>query len=287
MRIAIISDTHVCEVARAFNDNCAVAVDWIDAAGVDLVVHLGDVTSDGVGAADHFQTARRLFAGLKTPIRFIPGNHDVGDNPAGAEPTHEPQVEPSTLATFRSFFGDDHWVLKQSDWTLIGLDSQLFGRGDALEDDQFAWLASALASVSGRIGLFVHKPLFRDAPGDGHRNPRYTPAAARRRLLERLAPHDWRFIVSGHVHQWRQLSLAGVDHIWAPSAAFVIPDLVQETIGEKTVGLLLLELGPDGHTVSLHRPTGMARHDIADHADVYPQLTAMLAELRAAAGTKA
>lgn len=284
MRIAVITDTHLCEVAEAFNQNCEAAIAWIDAAGVDLVVHLGDVTADGVNAPENFATARRIFGRLRTPIRYVPGNHDIGDNPADADPTHEPLVEPRALAAFRSGCGDDRWVHALPGWTLIAVNSQLFGRDDAQEDEQFAWLASALASASGRIGLFAHKPLFREAPNDGHVNPRYTPAAARRRLLAMLAPHDWRFVVTGHVHQWRRHCFAGVDHVWAPAAGFVIPDLLQETIGEKTVGVLLLELGADGHAAALHRPPGMKRHDLADHADVYPQLTAMIADLRARHG---
>lgn len=150
-----------------------------------------------------------------------------------------------------------------------------------LEDDQFAWLASTLASSSGRIGLFGHKPLFRTGPADGHITLRYAPRAACRRLLDLLAPRDWRFVASGHVHQWRRASISGVDHVWAPSTGFVVPDLMQETVGEKIVGVLLLELGPESHSVSLHRPPGVKKLDLADHADVYPQLTAMLAALRA------
>jgi hypothetical protein len=51
--------------------------------------------------------------------------------------------------------------------------------------------------------------------------------------------------------------------------------LKQERIGEKTVGALMLELEGHGHRFTLVTPAGLARHDILDHPEVYPQVKAI------------
>jgi hypothetical protein len=127
----------------------------------------------------------------------------------------------------------------------------------------------------------LHKPLFRDGPADTEAHIRYVPAAPRARLLALLASRDLRFVLSGHAHQSRRLTVDGVEHVWAPSTAFCIPDAVQEPIGVKRVGLLELELTAAGHRFTELAPPGLVAHDLIDHAEVYPQVTALRAKLAA------
>jgi hypothetical protein len=169
-------------------------------------------------------------------------------------------------------------------WTLIGLDAQLLALGVAEEEAQFAWLAQTLAYAAGPIGLFLHKPLFRHGWEDQELHPRYVPLAPRRRLHGLFAGRDLRFVANGHTHQRRSLSVDGVEHLWAPSCAFVVPDLMQEWIGEKVVGAMTLTLEPRAHRFTFHVPPGVARHDLADYADVFPKLRQTLAKAAAARG---
>jgi hypothetical protein len=88
----------------------------------------------------------------------------------------------------------------------------------------------------------LHKPLFLYGPQDDEPHVRYIPEAPRRRLLALLRCHELGFILSGHAHQSRRLVRDGVEHRWAPSTAFCLPDGMQERIGDKEVGVLTLTL---------------------------------------------
>jgi 3',5'-cyclic AMP phosphodiesterase CpdA len=280
MKIALIADSHLAPHAPAFNANTEAALAWIDQAGADLAVHLGDITADGIGEASQLDFAAQVLRGLKTPIRCIAGNHDIGDNPAGGVAEAHDPLDPSRLAHFETLFDEERWSLEVDGWTLIGLNAQRFGFGEAGEAAQFAWLGRALGAARGPCGLFLHKPLFRTDWNDDLHHPRYAPLPSRRRLQALLTGVDLRFVVSGHTHQWRRGLVDGVEHVWAPSCAFTIPDLMQEPIGEKRVGALILTLKDGGHSIELHRPEGLLDQDLADHPEVYPELERLLQDLR-------
>jgi hypothetical protein len=50
--------------------------------------------------------------------------------------------------------------------------------------------------------------------------------------------------------------------VWMPSAGFVLPDDMQARIGEKVVGIGLLELNAGSMGFDLWCPDGMNRHDL-------------------------
>ena len=52
-------------------------------------------------------------------------------------------------------------------------------------------------------------------------------------------------------------------HLWIPSSAFVMPDWMQVPVGDKVVGLGLLELGRRDLRFELSSPEGMLRHDLS------------------------
>jgi hypothetical protein len=58
-----------------------------------------------------------------------------------------------------------------------------------------------------------------------------------------------------------------------------VPDGMQERIGDKVVGVLVLELGDAGHRVDLVTPDGLVRHNLLDHPAAYPKLGALRAQL--------
>jgi hypothetical protein len=134
------------------------------------------------------------------------------------------------------------------------------------EAEQFDWLAAELASTRGKpVALFLHKPLYLDAPDDPEIEAsaiRYVPPAPRRRLLEMLGGVDLRLVASGHVHQRRDYTYLGVRNIWAPSAGFIISDKRQERIALKEVGLVEYRFTPDSYEVRHIRAPGMIDVDL-------------------------
>ena len=274
MRLVLVSDTHITPRAAAFGDNWEAVRVWIEARAPDLVVNLGDISADGAHDPGELEAARLAIGRLSRPMRFLPGNHDIGDNPIAAGAPNEHPLDLARLADYRRLFGPDRWVFEAGRWAIIGLNAQLFATGTDEESAQFAWLEAELRGRSGPVGLMLHKPLFRNGPGDTEAHVRYVPASARRGLLALLAPCDLRFVLSGHVHQMRRLEVDGVEHIWVPSTAYCIPDAMQERIGEKTVGIAVLELTDRGHSFEFATPPGLVRHNLLDHPGVYPKLSA-------------
>jgi hypothetical protein len=67
------------------------------------------VTVDGLGDPTHFHHARSLSTEWPTPIRYVPGNHDIGDNPPGswlAATAAEAGDRPVALVLHRPLFQD-------------------------------------------------------------------------------------------------------------------------------------------------------------------------------------
>lgn len=274
MKIALITDTHLSAEAAAFRENCDAVRGWVARLAPDLTVHLGDITVDGSKYPEQLGYAADAFTDWPGELRFLPGNHDIGDN---IDPHHhskyEPRIDAERLQRYRATFGPDRWSFRDGDWTVVGLNAQLFGAGDDQEQDQSNWLDDTLAEVDGPLGLMLHKPLFRNGHADTERHHRYLPIPERRGLTDRLATKDLRFVVSGHTHQHRRIVVEGVEHVWAPSSAFLIPDGMQERIGDKVVGVMTLTLTPDGHAFDFAEPTGVGQHSIGDHLQLYPQLS--------------
>lgn len=279
MRIALISDTHLAERAPDFAANAKAALTWIDVMAPDAVIHLGDVTVDGAFHPEEMDFARDVFGGRA--VYWLPGNHDIGNPPCVPQSPSESVFSATALNHFRKTLGEDHWAIEAEGWQIVGLNAQLFGLDDAEEEAQFGWLERTLATSRAKLGVMLHKPLFRNGPSDTEKHQRYLPVDARRRLTAMLDRRDLRFVITGHTHQLRTIKVDGVEHLWAPSSAYFIPDALQERIGKKHVGVMLLELKPDRHEWSFVMPDGVRQNDLSDYADVYPEVAEHLAHKRA------
>jgi 3',5'-cyclic AMP phosphodiesterase CpdA len=274
MKILLVADTHLAPHARQFRENWEAIRHWIDTIQPELLVHLGDITAHGVDDPTQIAAVASFFDDLPCKIMFLPGNHDIGDNPKAPGLPGEQALEPRSLREYRRVFGPDRWSLDLDGWQVIGLNAQLLGTESREEEEQFSWLSAELSRRNGALGLLLHKPLFRSGPGDDEVHVRYVPAIPRRRLIAALEARDLRFVASGHAHQARQFVVNGVEHVWVPSASFFIPDEVQERIGEKKVGVVTLELAPSRHRFDAHYPLGLKQHNLLDHPDVYPEVAA-------------
>ena len=103
---------------------------------------------------------------LPVPCRFLPGNHDIGDNVISGK--MEKRVNDERRARFVNYFGEERWAFEQAGWSFIGLNSQLLGSdGQPAEAEQWKWLEGTMAALESRpIALFLHKPLFLDHPSE-------------------------------------------------------------------------------------------------------------------------
>jgi 3',5'-cyclic AMP phosphodiesterase CpdA len=265
-RLTQISDTHLARRYQTLTDNFHRVSDYIDATRPDLVVNSGDLAFDGPTAPDDLEFASTLHRALPVRCRYLPGNHDIGDNPtAVGAPPSQPVTE-QDRQTFVSIFGEDRWRFDAAGWHFIGLNSLVMNTGLASEAEQFDWLASQLASAGTRpVALFLHKPLFLNSPDDPElaaTSVRYVPMPARSRLLQMLGSADVRLIASGHVHQQRDFTYRHARHIWAPSAGFIISDKRQEVIGIKHVGLVEYRFQPGGFEVGFVKAPGQVDIDL-------------------------
>jgi 3',5'-cyclic AMP phosphodiesterase CpdA len=265
-RLTQISDTHLTRRLTNLTDNFHRLSEYIDATRPDLVINSGDIAFDGPTSPGDLDFAKSLHDALPVACRYLPGNHDIGDNPTQIGPVPAQRVSEGDRQAFVSVFGDDRWRFEAAGWCFIGLNSLVMNSGLASEAEQFDWLARELAAASVKpIALFLHKPLYLNAPDDPELEAtsiRYVPQPARRRLIEMLRVADLRLVASGHVHQRRDFTFAHVRHIWAPSAGFIISDRLQERIATKEVGLVEYRFQPDSFEVRHVKAPGQIDVDL-------------------------
>jgi 3',5'-cyclic AMP phosphodiesterase CpdA len=248
-RLTQISDTHLARRLPTLTDNFHRVSEYIDATRPDLVVNSGDLAFDGPASRDDLEFARELHGALPVPCRYLPGNHDIGDNPTRIGPVPPQPATEQDRETFLAIYGEDRWRFDTAGWCFIGLNSLVMNTGLACEVEQHDWLASELSGANGKpVALFLHKPLYLNAPDDPELDAtsiRYIPMPVRSRLVEMLRAVDLRLVACGHVHQRRDFTYRHIRHVWAPSAGFTISDARQEVIGTKEVGLVEYRFQPD------------------------------------------
>ena len=154
-RLTQISDTHLARRYQSLTDNFHAVAEHIDSTRPDLVVNSGDLAFDGPTSRDDLEFARELHAALPVPCRYLPGNHDVGDNPTELGPAPSQPTTEHDLKIYRSVFGEDRWRFEAAGWCFIGLNAQVMNTGLASEAEQFEWLASQLASCQRQTGRAV------------------------------------------------------------------------------------------------------------------------------------
>ena len=265
-RLTQISDCHLARLLPKLTENFHRVSEYIDATRPDLVVNSGDLAFDGPAQRDDLEFAKTLHAALPVSCRYLPGNHDIGDNPTKVSPPPSQPVTEASQQAFLSIFGEDRWRFEAAGWCFIGLNSLVMNTGLAREAEQFDWLVSQLSGVNGKpVALFLHKPLYLNAPDDPELAAtaiRYIPQPARSRLIEMLRAVDLRLVASGHVHQRRDFTRGHIRHVWAPSSGFIISDKEQEVIGIKEVGLVEYRFQPDGFEVRHIRAPGQTDIDM-------------------------
>jgi 3',5'-cyclic AMP phosphodiesterase CpdA len=262
--VLLVSDTHL-----APDGNGGAQANWdavlrhIGAAPPDLVLHLGDLTNEGAREPGDLQFGSEQLDRLTVPWRAVPGNHDIGDNPWPGLPA-ELVVDESRRQRWLDVIGTDHWSLTAEGWTLLAINAQLPGSGLAAEAAQWSWLEQQVRAERGNdqlIALVTHKPVAgTDAEMATAPPYRFWPASARDRLADVFGDTPPALVISGHVHQYRQLRLGGTDHLWAPTTWAVLADEVQPVFGAKRCGIVSVEFaGRTPPQPALIEPAGIAQ----------------------------
>ena len=282
IRIWQVGDTHLSVERPFFQGNWDAFAALVAAERPDLVVHSGDLALDAAERPGDLDAGQAAMRALASDWLVIPGNHDVGDNQA---PGHAPKrpVSAPLLATWRARFGACRWHRDIGAWRIIGLNAQLLADAPpaplaAEAEAQWEFLARSL-DTERPVLLFMHKPLFVTVPGaQAEPTLRYVPPAAAARLLALIGTTTVRIVASGHVHQHRQRSHAGIAFVWAPATAFTVPDRLQAPVGSKDLGFVAFDLHEDGSFhVSVVVPDSFVANDITDFPAAYPKPAAVAA----------
>ena len=269
-RIAQISDTHLSADKPFFVGNFERIGAALRASRPDLVLNSGDISLSGETKENDLSAARALHEAIGLPVRFLPGNHDLGDS-------HDLAAHGAAVITderrsrYLAHFGADFWTLDVPGWRLLALNTQLLGSHLAAVAQQEDAIIEATASLGARkLALFLHMPLFDQVADEPAMTGRFVDPAPRRALLARLRLAPPALIASGHVHQYRDSWLDGERHVWAPSTGYVIPDCLQPIYGLKQVGFVEHRLEPDGrHESRLIQVPGVPTLTIDDFPEAY------------------
>lgn len=265
-RIVQVADIHLGAGEEHHLDNWLKVAAWISRERPDLVVVNGDlVMGDPDNDADH-AFARAQIGRIPVACRYLPGNHDIGDNVISGKMIK--RVDDARRARFATHFGEERWAFEAAGWGFVGLNSQLLGsNGQAAEAEQWTWLAHTLTQFNDRqVALFLHKPLFLDHPTEpDHEDPTLRQSCidsgSRARLLDLCRRHRVRLVSSGHKHQTRSFSLDGIYYLWGPSTACVNSPPTTLHWGTREVGFIDYRFRPSGFD---HRIVGadfLFRHE--------------------------
>jgi hypothetical protein len=207
----------------------------LEEKGSHLLVSSGDFAAHG--EAPFYGIALDAFAGagIRTPTRVVPGNHDLFPR-RHRDPT-------IGRAVFEQRLGPRWWSLRTGPVLVVGLDDAL----GPLDAEQDAWLRGVLAAHPGTPWVVVcHRPPRRlDLPGtppDGDLKGLVALFEARPPLL----------VVSGHLHRYAEAVVAGVPYVVNAHGG----DVQGFGLGRGEFELLHLRVAPDGSVareVTRHR----------------------------------
>jgi hypothetical protein len=251
LRVGIVGDQTWSPDLDAAYAVLAAGVDRLAAAGVDLVLHTGDLvesTREPAEVRRDFARAAAILDGLPVPWYLAAGDHDV--NPPAYR---QGSPDRSRERLFQELYGARVPAVRRRPWYafdaggvhFVALDSQQALHADPrygdtflarLHDDQLGWLAADLAAHPGPTVVFLHQPLWYQWSGW-------------QSVHELLRRHGVVAVISGHLHYDQAGGrLDGVEYLTVGATG----GLVKE--GDRDAGAVhhvsVLEIGP-GERVEL------------------------------------
>lgn len=270
-RFAVITDTHLnqgedeCnspfEVNRLANQRMRYVLADLNERELDFVIHLGDLVHPVPAVENLYNRAAKEFheqvAGLKHPLHFIPGNHDVGDKPNPWAPAGT--VTKAFLDLYAQHFGPGYFAFEHKGCHFLFINAQVINTGLAEEQQQRIWLEQYLETHSReRLFLSTHYPPYLNTVDeDEHYDNIAIPG--RQWLLDLLERYEVEVLFAGHVHHFWYYRHARTDCYLLPSTAFVRQDyseMFRSDIAEgfeggrndyPKLGYFLVDVHSDGH----------------------------------------
>jgi 3',5'-cyclic AMP phosphodiesterase CpdA len=221
MRIVQITDTHLSTKVGLTAANLERIAAFVnEQLRPDLIVHTGDIVVISPDVPEDRALALAAHGAFDAPIRFLSGNHDVGE--PGPAPWAGLGVSSARIAAHREMFGPDRFVEHTPDWTIVGLASELMGSGLPEEEEQWNWLTEALSEpASTPVALFLHKAIFPDPSLPAHGEASMWIAEPARERLMAIAGGRIASVGSGHLHHFIRREREELLEIWGPSTAFI------------------------------------------------------------------
>ena len=219
--IVQISDTHLGDHhAPHAAENLRQAVKIINDLHPDAVILSGDIGEN----SQAWDEARSILKKLKSPLYYVPGNHDV----------HSNDVE-----RYRNVFGKDYYEFQVKFVHFVVIDSQLLGNYDVYgakspaplppetEDESermLSWLngMSEERHTSGQVVIGVqHIPVFHDGRFPDPKPYWVISEPYRSKEMKALRQLGIRDMLAGHWHNGRVFDREGITWHVAPSTAWL------------------------------------------------------------------
>lgn len=219
--IAQLSDTHIGEKrAPHASENLRHAVEMINDRHPDAVILSGDI---GENPKD-WDEAKSILKKLKSPIYYVPGNHDV----------HTDDVE-----RYRKVFGKDYYEFRVKYARFIVIDSELLGNYDKYdakvplplppetEDESermLSWLDSLADEQRGKNEVVIgvqHIPVFHDGRFPDPKPYWVISEPYRSREMKVLREMGIKHMLVGHWHNGRVFEREGITWHVAPSTSWL------------------------------------------------------------------
>jgi Icc protein len=138
----------------------------------------------------------------KTPIYFVPGNHDVYE-----------KGNQYNLRNFETYCGPDHYWFSWNNTAFVVLnDAQ-----STISNDQFRWLETTLRKLRGtftHLFVFMHVPPIDPRPGKNY----CLPEPIGKRFVQLMQRFSVDYVFSGHIHCYFRKVINRVTYIVAPPA---------------------------------------------------------------------
>lgn len=167
-----------------------------------FAVHGGDFVAQNKEDRYRFFFRESAEVREKTPVFFIPGNHDVYD-----------KNHTYSLQNFLKYCGPDHYWFSLRDVAFVVLNDAR----STITSDQFHWLESTLRKLKANfthIFVFMHVP-----PFDPREDMSYClPEKIGKRFMRLMEAFGVNYVFSGHLHCYFREVINGVTYIVAPPA---------------------------------------------------------------------
>jgi Icc protein len=235
-RAAHLTDIHVGPGNRSA-EGMAAALRQAQAEEPDLLLFTGDCIGDALGTPKEavlkqWETWDRVIAAeVKTPARYVIGNHDIfgwnlrGETGIAADPAYGKTLALQHLGLKERFYSFDH-----GGWHFVALDSMEFSRAGnqgyiaRLDDAQFEWLRDDLAAtpVATPVCVLSHIPILSPAAfldGDNAATGTWVVPGAwmhidARRIKDLFKQHpNVKVCLSGHLHMQDDATYLGVRYL--------------------------------------------------------------------------